>query len=32
MFTQGVSPKAALKAARQKADAAIKEYNSRIGG
>ncbi len=32
MFTQGVSPKAALKAAKQKANAAMKEYNSRIGG
>ncbi|MFO7591813.1 MAG: ABC transporter substrate-binding protein [Acidimicrobiia bacterium] len=32
MFTQGVSPKAALKAARQKADAAMQEYNSRVGG
>lgn len=32
MFTQGVSPKAALKAAKQKSDAAMQEYNSRVGG
>lgn len=32
MFTQGVKPKAALKAAKAKADAAIKEYNARVGG
>jgi len=32
MFTQGVSPKAALKAAKQKGDAAMQEYNSRVGG
>jgi sn-glycerol 3-phosphate transport system substrate-binding protein len=32
MFTQGVKPKAALKAARAKANAAIEEYNTRVGG
>ena len=31
MFTQGVSPKAALKAAKKKADAAIQDYNQRVG-
>jgi len=32
MFTQGVKPKAALKAAKAKANAAIEEYNTRVGG
>lgn len=32
MFTQGVKPKAAMKAARSKANAAIEEYNTRVGG
>jgi sn-glycerol 3-phosphate transport system substrate-binding protein len=32
MFTQGKSPKAAIKIAATKADAAMQEYNSRVGG
>jgi sn-glycerol 3-phosphate transport system substrate-binding protein len=32
MFTQNVKAKAALKAAKQNANAAMEEYNSRIGG
>lgn len=32
MFTQGVKPKAALKAAKAKANPAMKEYNTRVGG
>jgi hypothetical protein len=32
MFTQGVKPKAALKAARDKANPAMEEYNTRVGG
>ena len=31
MFLQGVDPKTALKDAATKADAAIKDYNTRIG-
>ena len=32
MFTQGKSPKAALKIAATQANAAMQEYNSRVGG
>ena len=32
MFTQGKSPKAAIKLAAQQANAAMQEYNSRVGG
>jgi hypothetical protein len=32
MFTQGVKPKAALKAAKAKANPAMVEYNTRVGG
>ena len=32
MFTQGKAPKAALQSAASKADAAMQEYNSRVGG
>jgi len=32
MFSDGVKPKAALKKAQQDADAAIQDYNSRVGG
>jgi sn-glycerol 3-phosphate transport system substrate-binding protein len=32
MFTQGKSPRAAIKIAAQKANAAMQEYNSRVGG
>jgi hypothetical protein len=32
MFTRGTKPRAALKQAKLDADAAIEEYNSRVGG
>ena len=32
MFTQGVKPRAALNAARDKANPAMEEYNTRVGG
>jgi hypothetical protein len=32
MFTQGKSAKAALKIAAKQANAAMQEYNSRVGG